>query len=32
LGNSRFYAKIEDMTDQRREPKPLGSSTIQREE
>ncbi len=32
LGNSRFYAKIEAMTGQRREPKPRGRPRMQREE
>ena len=32
LGNSRFYAKIEATTGQRREPKPRGRPTMQREE
>lgn len=32
LGNSRFYAKVEAMTGQRREPKPRGRPRKQREE
>jgi putative transposase len=32
LGTSRFYAKIEAMTGQRREPKPRGRPTKQQEE
>jgi len=32
LGNSRFYAKIETITGQRREPKPRGRPRLQRDE
>jgi len=31
LGNSRFYAKIETMTGQRREPKPRGRPKQQKD-
>jgi putative transposase len=32
LGNSRFYARIEDATGQRREARPRGRSRVQRNE
>jgi putative transposase len=32
LGNSRFYAKVEAITGQRREPKPRGRPRKQRDE
>ena len=32
LGSSRFYARIEAMTEQRREAKPRGRPSLQRDD